>query len=332
MKKVLFTSLLMLFALFMVKAGIITVNNSPIPGGMYTNLQDALDAAQTGDTIYVHPSPDSYGNIKINKRLVVMGGGYSPDSTQFQWPSTTGSITLDSVALTNPISGTSITGLNVSGSINGDAGIKNILIERCSISSYLYVIGSGAIIRNNIINYINVNNNSNVLIVGNFIKNISYSNKSSVLIANNILSGSYYSISYAIISNNIFWFADISNFSYSTFNNNITYAVSVQTLPYGTNTGSNNLYADPKFNDVTIPLSAVTVGNAIKYDWSLSAASLGISAGTDGTDIGMYGGGYPMPNMTGAPALPQITEMTINNSVVPVDGTLNVTVKARKQK
>ncbi|HYX08711.1 MAG TPA: hypothetical protein VE912_18410 [Bacteroidales bacterium] len=332
MKKTLLTSLMVLFTVFIANAEIITVNNSPIPGGMYTNLQDALDAAQTGDTIYVHPSPDSYGSVKINKRLVIMGGGYSPDSTQFQWPSTTGSITLDSVALTNPISGTSITGLNVSGTINGDAGIKNVLIERCYVSSYVYVIGDGAIIRNNIINYLDIKNHSNVLIVENFIKNISNSNKSSVLIANNILSGSFYSMSYAIVSNNIFWFCNISNFSYSTFNNNITYAVDTQTLPYGTNTGSNNVHADPKFNDATIPLSAVSVGNAITYDWSLSDASPGISAGTDGTDIGMYGGGYPMPNMTGAPALPQITNMTVNNSVVPVDGTLNVTVKARKQK
>ena len=53
-------------------------------------------------------------------------------------------------------------------------------------------------------------------------------------------------------------------------------------------------------------------------------------------DVGIYGGQYPFPKSeeelyTGMPAIPQIIEMNMLNSVIPLDGTLNVQVKARIQ-
>jgi hypothetical protein len=38
-----------------------------------------------------------------------------------------------------------------------------------------------------------------------------------------------------------------------------------------------------------------------------------------------------MPNMTGAPNIPQITSMDLQNSVIPISGTLNIELKARGQ-
>jgi hypothetical protein len=64
----------------------------------------------------------------------------------------------------------------------------------------------------------------------------------------------------------------------------------------------------------------------------LNATSLGVKYGTDGTDCGIYGGSYPMPNMTGATTLPQVISVDIQNSVIPVGGTLNVELKAKSQK
>ena len=71
-------------------------------------------------------------------------------------------------------------------------------------------------------------------------------------------------------------------------------------------------------------------------DYHLSGGSPGKNMGTDGTDIGLYGGIYSWPegNLTPYiyspfPSVPQIIEMNIENSAVPIDGTINVNLKAK---
>ena len=41
-------------SLFTAKAAVITVSNNPNSPGQYTSLQTAIDAAASGDTLYVH--------------------------------------------------------------------------------------------------------------------------------------------------------------------------------------------------------------------------------------------------------------------------------------
>lgn len=55
MKKILF---LVVFALTAIttNATVITVNNGTVGAGQYTSVQDAVDASQVGDTIYIHGS------------------------------------------------------------------------------------------------------------------------------------------------------------------------------------------------------------------------------------------------------------------------------------
>lgn len=57
---------------------ILTVDNSIAGAAQYTTMQAAIDAASNGDTILVQPSGISYGNFTLNKRLVVIGAGFSP--------------------------------------------------------------------------------------------------------------------------------------------------------------------------------------------------------------------------------------------------------------
>ena len=67
-------------------------------------------------------------------------------------------------------------------------------------------------------------------------------------------------------------------------------------------------------------------------DWHILAASPAHNAGTDGTDLGIYGGVKPMANLTGASNLiPQMTLLDLYDTDVPVNGNLNVRFKARKQ-
>ena len=318
-------------------ANVLTVNNSATSGGQYTSLQAAFDAAAVGDTIYVHGSPDSYGSATIKKRLVVIGAGYAPQGTQFNWPSSVGSIYIDSVTTTipvNPVSKSKLIGLQIEGSVYcSDQNINDVLVDRCMVTSYIAVYGKNWIIRNSLVNLIYVYNYPSCLIVNNIINSIYNSNKSSVLISNNILvTGNYSSISYAILTNNIFWSTTpLTGFEYCTFNNNVTYALTAQVLPYGTNTGGNNLNVDPQFVSTNIPTSNISAATMPNYNWNVGGASPCKNAGTDGTDIGIYGGGYPMANLTGTYKIPQITEMNIQNAVLPLNGTLTVKFKARKQ-
>jgi len=68
----------------------------------------------------------------------------------------------------------------------------------------------------------------------------------------------------------------------------------------------------------------------VSYDWHLLASNPGHNGATDGTDIGMYGGLHPMPNLTGISTLPLMTLLNIKNSSIPINGTLNYEFKARQ--
>ena len=138
-----------------------------------------------------------------------------------------------------------------------------------------------------------------------------------------------------IYSNNIFhtfspYNVDITN---CTFNNNISYNTTNDNFNItGTNSGGSNLVGqDPLF---------VSTGTSMNFeyidDYNVQTGSPAINAGTDGTDIGIYGGSYPWPEggISGSgfmysqePQIPQVNEMNIQNSTIPIGGTLNVQVK-----
>lgn len=67
------------------------------------------------------------------------------------------------------------------------------------------------------------------------------------------------------------------------------------------------------------------------YNYRLTATSPGHNAGTDGTDIGPFGGVDPLPNLYGTPPVPQIKIFNITNSVVTPNTPLEIYVKAKKQ-
>src|SRR5579864_1459109 len=69
-------------------AHVITVSNNAVNAGKYTNLQTAVNAASSGDTIYVSGSPTSYGAITISTpRLTLIGAGYNATGLQYNYSS-----------------------------------------------------------------------------------------------------------------------------------------------------------------------------------------------------------------------------------------------------
>jgi len=318
-------------------AAVLTVSNNANSPGQYTGLQAAITAASDGDSIYISGSTSGYGAISINKSLTLIGTGYNP-AKQIPLVSIIGNISLDTVNSVSGASGTKLIGLNMS-TLYDNYGAKHITLERnyCSSSLNLASASSYYIIRNNFLTQTStLNNASNVLFENNIGSNtsINLSNQNSVIINHNVflapLGSNQYcmsQVSSAIITNNIFWGTSPmnSNVIGNTFNNNLTYQTINNTLPGASNTGTGNLPGvNPQFVNAPNPVIDFS------YDYNVSAASPAHNAGTDGTDLGVFGGASSMPDLTGMPAIPQVYQMNINTPVIPPGGSLDVDFKARK--
>ena len=129
-----------------------------------------------------------------------------------------------------------------------------------------------------------------------------------------------------VVENNIFYAAYPTGGSGCAFTKNIGYMC--PDMPGTGNIGSGNMNStNPLF--VNFPLLGAAF--SWSYDFHLQATSPGKNAGTDGTDIGIYGGMLPLEPGTN-PHFPQMMTLTLpSGSSVPAGGTLNVHFTAKKQ-
>lgn len=362
----------------LVNATVRTVSNNANSPGQYTDLQVAINASVSNDTLYVHGSPIDYGTATSTKPLTIIGAGALPNKS-YSYSTKINNLTLGfntlytSSAAGSKIYGCDIYYLNLSAG-NGTtvAGISNILISRNKISACffgqqgtVYTLAHNNItISNNVISSIGGGNNSmqflikNTIIKNNIINGqiycLGHESAGSWLLSNNIIKGSIFiQIRSGVISNNIFYGTGGNNFGtnnfYCSVSNNCFLSGGFTYLPssiiYGTNTGGGNLLnVDPLFVNET---SASVISYDQTYpatgpftNYNLQAGSLCLLYGSDGTDLGIYGGttpfveGYPAESRYRyfpMPAIPQMLNMNINNSSIPPAGTLNVDFKARKQ-
>jgi hypothetical protein len=343
MKKLnLIAATLLVFSSLGSMASVRTVCNNAISAGTFSTFASAQTASSNGDTIYLQGSTNDYGTININKRITLIGAGYN-DSAQYNLYSYVDAIGFDSVQSTSGASGCSIIGIYIANALNqnydnffGYYSPSNVYISRCRINT-MNVYNNGWVIENCVVNSsftIEFNNVSSCIVRGNFIVSGISGNGTctGLIIDHNIIEGAFNNINYAVVSNNIFFYAHISsssNTSFNSFSNNITIYGSADVLPYGNNSGGNNINNASNTIFVNAPTSTQNYPNLLNYNWRLNGGT-GHNAGTDGTDIGLYGGNYPM-NFTGASTLPQVYYMNINNASVPLNGTLNVEFKAQKQ-
>jgi len=317
----------------LLNAAVHTVSNEPGYPAQYTTIADAIAAASAGDTLLITGSATNYGNVTVNKQLTLIGVGYNPPGVK---------TSLENIRCTTGSSGSKFIGLYLNSWFYPSyvTANSNILIERCQIfGTQPGEAIDGLIIKNCVIdNGIYMSSSwTNVLITNNLIKgNVHGGTSPSVLISNNVFSNSgslsLYSIQYAVVSNNIFYGSAPSQDNYGVvncaFNNNISFGSADNDLPPtgGNNVGSGNMVGvDPLF--VNVPNYS---GN-LSYDYHLQASSPGKNAGTDGTDIGIYGGSTPLVGaLDGVPRLPLVTTFNLLNSSIGLGGSLNVHVEGRK--
>lgn len=356
------TTLIMLLGMFAIaNATIHTVDNKENSGADYTDLQEAIDAAAVGDTIYVSGSPVSYGSITIPKTLVLFGQGYRVNN-QYGSPSTIGTVTFSNDEGDFETPATSSDGTHIEGFR---------ITSTLSISAPTDVIYSDITIRRNWTSNINLNNVNEIIIENNRIESyIDFGSSPTdidsrnVIVRNNIISYSsdgaiWRSTSGSIlISNNLFIVNDADesvfldcrnlvftnniitgqgvgttedNCNFCTFTNNISFGGDATDFDYANNTTGSNLEAtNPGF------VSAEGFDFSFDADYRTTDTSPANGAGSDGTDIGIYGGISPFPVEEAAgyftspfPSIPQVLEMNILNSSIPENGTLNVEFKAK---
>ena len=226
---------------------------------------------------------------------------------------------------------------------NGTGTVSQLFI----FQNYLYQIvlgGPGSLASTIISNNFTDSGNSNQFGATAFGANLL---TNSLLITNNNflgeanVSGTHlmqYDLHDAVVSNNIFYGCAPNGpgsapnlFERNAFNNNLSFGTTADALPpAGTgvgNTGANNkVSVDPKF--VNAPFNTLW---AATMDFTLQAGSPALLAGSDGTDIGITGGAYPVTSgnfKLSTPHAPII--MTLNPAaVVPQNQPIITNIKAK---
>ena len=361
--------------------------NAPTGPNVFSTIQEAVDAAAPGDIIQVQPSPNTYGNVSIDKQLTLMGIGFNVDK-DIPLTSNIGIITLtNNLANTSDADGTIIKGLNFTFLFPGfNTGpsylLENILIQNCqlqyiySVSSstyspidgfevrdcyitssiagfgiYFVANASNTIIRNNLflfgIAFVSTTPGSNI-ISNNIIYDGIYVNaegSNTIILNNNFIASSGGDSGFAtelkdcIVANNIFYGStpSISNggststeFQRNVFTNNLVFSTGDDTMPPtgggAGNSGSGNIVGSPSFVNVLLLNTWSST-----YDFTLQIGSPAINAGSDGTDIGLTGGSFPITGTnfalktTAAPVIQILNTSTIIN---PGDN-LPVRIKAK---
>jgi hypothetical protein len=344
-------------------ATIRTVSNNPDRPGQFTTVDAAIAASVAGDTIFVHGSQFTYPDFSVTKRLVIIGAGYNSNN-QFNLPTRVNIIWLNRDTGLQNSNGSVITGFLVLNQVrnNGNPGVENITIFRNQINNQIYIYNpsTGANFGNNWVIYNNIvysiqggssgstsSSSSNITIQNNIITgDVNGFSMSSILIDHNVFPGSdaLSNLFYATVTNNIFTRTTgnilASNVSFNTFNNNLSNLTTIgpnaptNSFAGGGNTEAGNFIAvDPQFENVT-NLNAFDYA----FNYRLKTTSTVRNAGTDGTDLGLYGGARPFPSGGAAgsgydtsplPPIPQVTEVNILNSTLQPGTPLNVNVKAR---
>jgi len=325
--------ILLLQAKVGIAQNLIAVQNGNTPR-FYTQVTDAIEAASSGDTIYIPGGSWDLGgatSLYISKTLHIVGTGHNPVSSQ------AGGICYlnGSICLKNGVSNGSMTGVLLSGSFTYSAGIlysiSNYSITRCRFNgSVLLTTGySRFVFAENVFDGSVLGggstdnlfyNNIFVNAVGNFSTNNRFWNN----LWMNISVNSSGSFSKCIFDNNIiFSSAKLGTPTDCVFNNNVF--VDNVTFPWATNIGSNNLV-----NQTQSSIFATQSGNSFNYtqDYHLQATYAGKNAGTDGTDIGIYGGIYPWKEGS-IPANPHFESIQVAPKTD--NGNLNVRIKVAAQ-
>jgi len=327
--------------------------------GQYNDFTQAVvTAAQDGDIIFINNSLND-ATITIDKQLSIIGAGFWPNSTSNEPGYTQINCTL---VFNNGSSGSFVTGIHFTNDvrITGSTSISGITFDRCRFNN-LYLAYGGAdsfsssnhIVRNCYINYLFGYLYSNytvvnTIITNNIVRRVNSFNQLNIF-TNNIFTGldagtsnfTFSNTSSCTFQNNIIFNSHNSyncgtNFIFSSNNNVFSYNIFIGFAGSG---GTNNIFTN-NFNNVDKESVFVNISYpgtcpntyfnfSYSYDYHLQPNCVGVGAGSDGTDIGIYGGTTPWKEQA-YPINPRITNFNVTPQV-PANGIINVNAAVEGQ-
>lgn len=275
---------------------------------VYSSWNSAYTAASNDDYIYL-PGVTINSSMTIDKRIHIYGAGFHPDSSI-----ASGKTTVNSpVIIKSGANGGSLTGVQINNSVTlGEVRkVQYFTLKRCNIltiSFYTYnndSIPEYCTITESITSTITSSNtgsggyiSKNHLFSKNIITSqISLINQSTF--TNNIFTSTvnpiYSNISNSTIQNNIFltgYPVYAANNCYNSYFNNLSLIPGSYTSNCSSNSDSGNITVT---NISEIFVSYDNNGFAFTNDYHLQATCPGEGAGSDGTDVGIFGTNNPTP-------------------------------------
>jgi hypothetical protein len=295
-------------------------------------FNDAYLASVSNDTIYLPGGNLPYPPL-IDKSLVIIGAGHYPATTV----ATNRTVLNGSLSIGENADNLYLEGIEIAAtlSFNNNQKVDGVVIKRCRINIIGYAGDATTPCINNTIrecvinSYIDFSNAKSLLFSNNIIG--SYILRGSELgISNNIFLASgviiiFNSISNSSISNNIVFQQSMgyyfqNNCTLNTFSNNIITGIT----PEESNTFVNNYY------NVTIAgLFVNQTGNTFNYTHDYHLVNPSTYLGTDGNQVGIYGGLFPYKDFA-LPVNPNIISKTIAPQT-NASGELNIQVQVKAQ-
>lgn len=311
---------------------------------VYSSWDLAYAGASNDDFIYL-PGTTITTTITINKRIHVYGAGHFPDSTV-----ATGKTNISgNLLVTSGASGGSIEGIRFFGyvSLGGVTKLQNYSLSKCYLPNALIFVNQNndsvpefCTVSENILSNIQSSNSSystknNLFNKNVFLSSTAVANTNLCLFSNNIFLNQsnviYFMVTNSTFQNNIFLSANPVNLSggngncYNSFLNNLKFLnSSFDDLPSCPNQAEEN-------NISVSSIDSIFISYISSWDYEdnlhLTSSCPGVGAGTDGTDVGIYGTNNPTP--TGwVPRNPHIYFKQVD-SETGSDGKLHIQVGVR---
>ncbi len=327
---------------------ILTVSNNPHKPAQYSTIKEAVTASASGDTIYIHGSPNLYtGTDVFNKKLIYVGPGFEPDK-ELPYPAT---IQQGMNLIGDLCSGSEFHGLTFRGNLSFQScdSVKvfrnyfwpqvNIHLSTDHMVTYKNIEFTG--------NYFHTNNINATYPISNvrFVNNVffwgsinSFNGGTNMMFDHNVFYGpssgnslAFSNCSGMILSNNIFIRRKAgSGTTKCTFNNNITYLTGEDApwlMSQNADAGGNLAGQSPQLADQA-KLEAGLFG--LLHDFTI-ADGPAKNAGSDGKDMGLLYDPVGMYNWMKSPnsTLPFIYHMKLANPTIESGGSLSISIEAK---
>jgi hypothetical protein len=342
--------LINLFAATAVFAGLYTVSSDGLAD--YSNVQDAINGAVSGDTILVYPG-GVYPGFVVDKRLIIMGAGI--ESALNKNTKIAGTVTLTSTAdgtelrslwiVSDASSGSVITSANATLKVLGDC--YDVFVWRCLIEnnqpsggvvkSALFVGDTASVRLHQCALWSSQNSSGNAYaIIADSISAISLESCVLVRWAYQVYAGSGTTAASPLSIRNCLF----ESFNYFGFTGGFSGAVENSVFISFQNVNVNTPNLTYSYN-ITMGTPGSNFVNFLSFDaqnsdYHLAGGSILIDGGNpsspfdlDGTraDIGVYGGQHPYVK-NGAPDYPFVIELEVPTSA-PIDGSFPVFSRGR---